>query len=77
MDNMGQIKDIIQPKEPKLDDSIYNFVCAQWDNLMFHYMPWCTSLCQNTTLHLGWENLHLRAWLGENPIQIQRYKMGI
>ena len=46
-------------------------------NLMFHYMLWRISLCQNTTLHLGWANLHLGVDLESNLIQIQRYKKDI
>jgi hypothetical protein len=34
MDNMlGQIKDIVQPKDPNLYDIIHKFVCARWDKL--------------------------------------------
>ena len=70
MNNMlGQVKDIVQPNDPSLYDHIYNFVCAQSDklNVPLHALA-IISLCQNNTLHLGWENLHLGVVLGPNPI---------
>jgi len=49
---------------------LFKILCVHGGiNLMFHYMPWCISLCQNTTLHFGWENLHLGVGLGPNPIE--------
>lgn len=36
IDNMlGQIKYIVQEKDPNLYDIIHNFVCARWDKLNF------------------------------------------
>lgn len=71
MDNMlGKIKDIVHEKDPNLYDIIHNFVCAWWNKINVPLHAWRISLCQNNTLHLGWENLHLGVGLGPNPIQI-------
>lgn len=79
MDNiLGQIKDIVQERDPNLYDIIHKFVRAKWDklNVPLHALVYI-SLHQKTTFHLGWENLHLGVGLEPNPIQIHRYKMGI
>eukprot|EP00253_Pinus_taeda_P030175 PITA_30175 len=74
MDTMlGQIKNIVQKDDPNLYTQIHNCVCTRWNKLNVPLMPLRISLCQNTTLQLGWANLHLGVGLGSNPIQIQRY----
>ena len=70
MDSMlGQIKDVVKENDPNLYATFHDCVHSGI-NLMFHYMPWHISLCQNTTLHLGWANLHLEVGLGSNLTQI-------
>ena len=77
MDNMlGQIKDVVQPKDAIFYDHIHKHVVKRWDNLNVplhalayvltpkYYSP---SLLAKPTPRGG---------VGKNPIQIQRYIMG-
>lgn len=78
MDSMlGKIKDIVESKYPALYNHIHKHVVKSWDNINVPLHALVYVLTPNSTLHLGWPNLHLGVGLRENPIQILSYKMGI
>ena len=70
MDTMlGQIKDIVHNRDLDLYKLIHDCVCVNGGiDSIFHYIAWRISLRQNTTLHLGWANLHQGVGLGPNAI---------
>jgi hypothetical protein len=71
MDNMlGQIKDIVEPKDAILYDHIHKLVVKRWDNLNVPLHALAYVLTPKYYFHLGWPNQHPGVGKGENHTQI-------
>ena len=77
MDSMlGQIKDIVESKDPIMYDHIHTHVVKRWAHLNVPLHALAYVLTPNI-LHLGWPNQQLGVGLGKSPTHIQRYRLGI
>ena len=82
MDSMlGQIKDIVESKDPILYDHIHTHVVKRWEhlNVSLHALAYVLTPKYYSPSWLAkvWPpNQHLGVRLGENPTQIQRYRLG-
>ena len=67
---LGQIKDIVEPKDAILYEHIQKHVVNRWDKLNVSLHALAYVLNQNIILHLVWPNQHLGVGSGEKPTQI-------